>query len=425
MKHPIALCLLFALSLFAGCSGSAVEFAGTFEGQGLELVLQEQGEGYAGSIELDGNRYQATARRSGSGLHGSFVVKGEDYAFDVVPSGAGLRLSSGGANYQLQRRKAANPLAGGGTPDGQNPLGAGGDDAQQVDADVARELEKQQEQAAAALKDAVSFSRTYKHPGGAFFMYPDGWKVRDAGDGSVAIEPPELATIDGEQAEVLVLAAEPSEVERVDDPEVRTFAKQFVESSMPFLKSVGDGEIVQVGSHKVFRMQWRGNYQSHAMAAAFQVLLLDDVMFGAFAFTMADRYESRLRTMNEVLRTVGYEQPKADPRLVGSWRYEKSYISGTFSSITVRNLWLRADGVCFEGGRMMAGMSHSDSEGNMTGSSHGDAQGADSKGRWHTEGTDIVMDWDGGETERWGFYIEGRNMLWTSGDVRKLWKRSN
>ena len=213
MKHPIALCLLFALTLLAGCSGSAVDFAGTFEGQGLELTLAAEGDGFTGTIELEGNRYQATAQRAGGGLSGSFASGGENYAFEVAPSGDGLKLTSGGANYDLKRRKAANPLAGGGAGKPDNPLKKGDEaDAEKVDAAVARELEQKQEQAAASLKGAATFSRTYKHPGGAFFMYPDGWKVQEAGDGSVSLEPPQVAKVGGERAEALALAGEPTEV---------------------------------------------------------------------------------------------------------------------------------------------------------------------------------------------------------------------
>jgi len=73
---------------------------------------------------------------------------------------------------------------------------------------------------------------------------------------------------------------------------------------------------------------------------------------------------------------------------------------------------------------MMAGMSHTDSSGNATGASHVDAEGFDYKGRWHTEGATVVMQWDTGAVERWGFYVEGDSMLWKDGDTRKLWKRT-
>ena len=160
------------------------------------------------------------------------------------------------------------------------------------------------------------------------------------------------------------------------------------------------------------------------MAAAFQVLLLKGMALGAFTLAPAERMDGRLRTMSEVLRTIGYDQPEGDPRLVGSWRYTKTYMSGTFSSITERYLWLRADGACFEGSRMMAGMSHTDASGNAIGSSQADAEGFDAKGRWHTEGSDVVLQWSNGAVERWGFYVEGENMLWKDGETRKLWKRT-
>lgn len=308
-------------------------------------------------------------------------------------------------------------------------LGGGGqgqaDGGQQVDEQVARQVAEKQQRAADDLQAAPTFSQTFRHPSGAYFLYPDGWTVRDTGDGTLAVEPPDIAQIDGQRAEVLALAGEATKVERVDDPEVKQFAQQFVTASFPFLKAHGEPKVVKVGPHDVLELQWRGDYSGNAMAAAFQVLLLDDFAIAAFTFAPQDRFPRRLQTMTEVVKTVGYERPKADPRLVGSWRYEKTYISGSFSSITVRNLVLRADGVCLEGGKMMFGMEHSDAYGNNIGSSSGDSGNAEYRGRWHTEGNQLVLVWENADPERWGFYIEGRSMLWKSGEARKLWERTD
>ncbi|HEB52756.1 MAG TPA: hypothetical protein ENI87_05835 [bacterium] len=420
-RLPTLLLSFLLLLLPNACSGGATDYSGAFAGDGLELELHAAGKRYTGTISLKGRRYEAEALPQDGGLVGEFRSEGKSYPFRVARDGKELVLESGGAKYRLRGQQSDNPLAAGGAeaPD-DNPLATGGE---RVDAEVARAKQQQQSQAAAELQAAATFTRSFKHPSGLYFMYPDGWSVKDTGDGGVAIVPPDAATIDGQQAEVMALAGEESEVERVDHPELKAFARQFVAGSLPYLQATGDGEVKTIGQHQVLHMNWRGDYQGHKMAACFQILLLNGYAIGAFTFAPQERFAQRLQTMSEVVRTLTYERPEADPRLVGSWRYEKTYISGTFSSITVRNLVLRADGTCYEGGRMMAGMEHQDSGGNYTGSTHGDAANAEYQGRWHTEGSDLVMEWSNAGTERWGFYIEGSSMLWKSGGEKKLWKR--
>ena len=111
----------------------------------------------------------------------------------------------------------------------------------------------------------------------------------------------------------------------------------------------------------------------------------------------------------------GFER---DPALVGTWVYQDTYISGSFSGTTRFVLRVLPDGSYTYGeGQVTAG------DGSFSGSSGG---GDVTQGRWRTQGSVVYIQEPG--VSQWQpyarYYIEGSRMLFTFGDgSRQIWYR--
>jgi len=123
-------CLAIAIALFAlatpcrsddsqnKTAGSAgLSFAGKFANEKLTLELHDATDGYAGTIALGNNKFNATAKLVDGQLTGSFDANGTPFKFTATRSGDIVTLSSGNSTYTLKRVDAgpANPLVGGGS----------------------------------------------------------------------------------------------------------------------------------------------------------------------------------------------------------------------------------------------------------------------------------------------------------------------
>ena len=88
---------------------------GTFEGDGLRIVLTGGAGSYTGEIAVSGQAFPFRAVGGPTRIDGTFISGGSEFAFAAELRGDDLTLASGGATYLLQRQGGgpANPLAGG------------------------------------------------------------------------------------------------------------------------------------------------------------------------------------------------------------------------------------------------------------------------------------------------------------------------
>lgn len=89
---------------------------GTFEGDGLQVVVQGGSGSYTGELILSGQRLPFDASGGDGRLEGAFTSGGQSFAFTATLSGDVLTVNSGGATYRTQRISGggaapANPLA--------------------------------------------------------------------------------------------------------------------------------------------------------------------------------------------------------------------------------------------------------------------------------------------------------------------------
>lgn len=107
--------LLGALVL-GGCvtepSGSVAGYGGSYEGEGLALVLHEGDGVVRGALTFQGSRYPVEARPEGAGLVGTFQSDATRYDLRVArqPDGR-LLVTTAGRTYALLPEGGPNPLA--------------------------------------------------------------------------------------------------------------------------------------------------------------------------------------------------------------------------------------------------------------------------------------------------------------------------
>lgn len=85
--------------------------AGTYAGEGLELSLAAEGDGYAGTILFEGRTFPVRVASRGDALEGTFEADGTSFPVIVRVSGDTATLETGGRSYALVRSGPANPLA--------------------------------------------------------------------------------------------------------------------------------------------------------------------------------------------------------------------------------------------------------------------------------------------------------------------------
>jgi hypothetical protein len=116
MRRPSsAIALLIFLLIPLSLRGQD-PFVGTFQGDGLTLVLQSTGEGeYRGEAEEDGVRFSVQARSSGSMLEGSYSFFGMRSPFRATLEGPHrMVVEADGERYTLLRAGGRGETEGGG-----------------------------------------------------------------------------------------------------------------------------------------------------------------------------------------------------------------------------------------------------------------------------------------------------------------------
>ncbi|MEM7235878.1 MAG: hypothetical protein AAF517_27165, partial [Planctomycetota bacterium] len=187
----------------SGASGSSGGIAGTYQNDALKLVLETAGDGFTGSVTLDGATYPVKASGSGTALTGSFESQGQQFDFSASLDGTKLSFETAGSKYALTKKVVKNPLAGGKNPLANsnplakgdssaksNPLAGGGEsgggktaNADRIDATDAAKKQADQTAAEARANSAPALTKNFKHPAGFFFQYPGEWQMKAAGQG--------------------------------------------------------------------------------------------------------------------------------------------------------------------------------------------------------------------------------------------------
>ena len=293
---------------------------------------------------------------------------------------------------------------------------------EKIDQAKAEQIQAKQQRATQKAGSAVPLTQLFRHSCGVYFFYPEGWKLQD-NNNVLQLVPPDLKQ--GHEL-LLVVGEEAQGATRPDDPELIEYVSKMVQQAVPFLEAEGGMKMTTLKGKEVGALSWSGkSNEGTTYKGRMWISILNGYGVGLIAVSPADLFPGREAALREVFATLGFKKPNSDPRLIGRWRHEKVYSSGSFSTITVRNMILNSDGTCHEGGKLAASMSHSDSDGSFSGSSSGQSGGSGYRyhGRWRTTGKTIFMDWGNDGTEEWDYIISEDSLLLKAGKTRKLWSK--
>ena len=379
-------------------------FQGTFKNAQLTLTLQGTLEQYSGTIIFNGQTFPIKARKTGNTtLEGTFQNQGYEFPFTISLQNTNLSFSTGGVTYSLNKETTMNPSEQ--TP--QNPLNP--------------------------LGTFEKTGKTYRHPLGFTFGYPETWKIQE-GQGGLTLIPPDLKTNAYGPAEVYFIFGAPSPgISRPEDVRVIQYLQQTMMMLAPFLQYTGKVESLVVGNTTGAILTWEGqNPMGAKVRARVFVMIYKDFALAMSALGEIQHLELRENTLKEIFSSFGVGEGEQDPRIVGSWRNTYSHTSRTstesFNIASDRYMILKPDGTFLAGGQAIFGGEQRDSSGEQTSSTSGDTgQKLNEQGRWGTRGNQLFLLWSDGGYAEYQCVLEGqpgqRNLLLAPPNGKKqLWE---
>jgi len=307
------------------------------------------------------------------------------------------------------------------TPDKKNPLDK---NAQRIDTVEAEKLKTEELNKIFQTQKALALTQTYKHTTGAYFLYPENWKVQEGqgfkSQSFLYLVPNDLIKHKGKPAELISLSGE--EAGGITDPastKVVDFVKKYIGVVFSYL-SLKDTKTSTINGKKYCTLLFKGKnpVTKKNDTAKVWLIILNDYCVCFFVLAPDENFPDREKICENIFATFGIKKPKTDPRLIGNWRYTKVYTSNTpsrsFSYVSDRYMTLKADGSCIESGQSGASTDRM---------STGISKGKTYYGTWSTQGKNIFLRWKNGTPETWSFIISGNDMLFKYGKTKKLWKR--
>lgn len=425
-RSPLACALLWltvtGASGSTGCSGQAspsdaiapapspspevgavtpADFVGTFVGQDVRLILVGPGRLKSGTLVRNETEYTVVAEVDAHRVFGEFTAGDRAFEFRArIESDGAIEFESGGRSVRLMRIDEDNPFS--------TPTPA-------VEQSVALDFEVEptsdpSDQTAevptvvAQLTDEIAFE------------HPAGWQVLDQ-PGSKVLIPTDAKFAEESPLEVLSVAFFPVPSAQVGPAESRHFADQMASNTGDWLRFHSDRGTASLGGRTWYRFDYAGTTGS--LAARYAVWCAEapgGVLCGLSLTPPAD-FERRSDQLERMLSTIdvagGAPPPavatappgKIDPAFVGRWYREDVHVSGGFSMVFVYYRAYYADGTVLQSDRSFAGMEHTDASGNFAGNTSVDGESGVTRGRWHVEDGDLIIEWADGTVGRWDYEV--------------------
>lgn len=401
-------------------------FAGTYADERLTVLVSGRDGNYTGAMLIANQLYPFTARAvAAGGIAGTLAAGRRSFAFDAALAGDVLTLRSGGAQFQLKRRRPAavsgNPLEGGAAV--ATETGGGGE---------------------AGVKPGF---KLHKHAIGFALQVPETWKVTEA-PGGLLLTPPDVKQEAWGPAENFVVTGAPAEgIDNPADPGIVQYVQNALAQTLGSpLRSVGKVESFQAGPHKAAAMTWKGTFQNGArFRTRAYVVMIDGhgVSLSYVGSTLA--LKRRDPVLREIVATFSSSQPQsqapaqaadapatsggADPRVVGRWYrsvYRRSVLSGGISTSFHQTMLLAPDGKLSWVDQSVISGSQPSTQSSSGWTFSGIPESSVHRGTWSASGNTMNMKWDGGSAT-YDLHVQGsagrREMLLTprAGGDKELW----
>jgi hypothetical protein len=281
----------------------------------------------------------------------------------------------------------------------------------------------------------------YQHPAGFSFAYPHGWRVQQQQD-VAQLSPAEPRMARQSPAELYFVFGQETASQGVtspDDPRVIEFLEAQVLGISHAMRRVSGPAPVELDGVRAMGMDWEGAGQRGIVRAKALAVVRGGfgmALLGIGEKSAVESREPELRRIASSFARGGGGQTAAptgqppggplEPKLIGVWLYEKNFSSGTYSSTNVKTAMFLPDGSFTLGGQFVAGMTHTDSLGGVTGATRGNSGASQTRGRWTASNGKLQIVFNDGSTEVFSYHIEdqsdGRVMLiQTAGGGKQLW----
>lgn len=275
--------------------------------------------------------------------------------------------------------------------------------------------------------------KTYRHPVGFTFWYPESWTVKES-DGYLQLIPPNPgANADGPTEAYLAMAENVAQsgITKPDDPIVIDALNQKVLGFLPFVQRVDKIVPIQTTAAKGVMFEWRGkNPKGNDVIARCFVSIVKGYGVTLFAVGLKEQVEKRDSDLRKTFSSCGLEEGKTDPKLVGNWSllstaslennspYETAWSKARSVTDTNKTYRFQADGTWVKTSKhhtlVGAGGVWIEDKGETS-----------DKGKWNAaDGTLSLM----GEDNSWGTYkyqvvesAQGRQLRLVSGNSGEIY----
>lgn len=261
-------------------------YVGTFKGDGLVLTLRAAGDGYEGSVVVEGQTLPVKAKKAGNGIQGTFTVAGESFAFTALLEGDTLVVESDGDTYRLTKEKSTEPT---GTPS-NNPL----------------------------KKAKTNFSewKVFKHPLGVSFRHPGSWRVEPAGDSIYRIIPGDSAA----DEVILATGTESFGIKDANDPQLAPGTDTIIADQIgPQFKRTGKPESIPAASTPGAALLYEGQGGNGPVQIRVFSTVLKDMIVSFVAIGPPAKVKAREDNLRKMFGTLVRGASEIDQRLVGTW----------------------------------------------------------------------------------------------------------
>lgn len=178
--------------------------------------------------------------------------------------------------------------------------------------------------------------RTFRHPVGFSFWYPQDWKAT-VNEGFLQLTPPRPGTAAGSPTELYFVMGESVTADGIatpDDPRVVESLDRQVRSLAPVLQYTGRSTPVQTTQGRAVLLEWQGTGDKGVQLAARAYVNI----VGGYGVTLLgvghrSAIDPRDADLRRIFASFGLGQGQNDPSLVGRWALVRT------ASITNPSVW--------------------------------------------------------------------------------------
>lgn len=282
---------------------------------------------------------------------------------------------------------------------------------------------------------AKSKGKIFRHPTGFRFWYPEKWKFVPL-EGIVQISPPDSGNTQ-ETFEYYFVTGEDISMEAITQPNspsvIMHMDQQMSELGTTlgiFFQRMGQPQEldISVGKGKPIKMEWQAQSRLGKIRAQAYISICKHYGCALVAIGSLQRLQKGEKVALKIFKSIGVEEGKWDPALVGTWSLRKE--TGITNQSPFETDWSRAQLAAENQSTlqfMANGRWHRVDDYHMVVGAGDvwleDKDRKESRGKWNAEKGLLFMLWEDQSFEDYQYHIRGKLLILTSKEKRLLWER--